>query len=156
MKPTVELFFLLAMAGAVTLALVITGCGGGGSQLTKAQFIQQGNAICKQAAVEQAKLASQHKGEVVSGNFEAVTEVFVPPMEKELRRLQALSPPQADEQEIGTILRAIESGVEDAKADYLDLFVKETDPFVQANALARKYGLEACAESSHAVIKPQG
>jgi hypothetical protein len=156
MRPTVVLLFCLAMAGAAALALAIAGCGGGESRLTKAQFIKQGEAICRQAAVEQAKIASHYKGEVVSGNFEAVTAVFVPPMKKELRRLEALSPPQADEKEIGAILRAIESGVKDAKADYLDLFVKETDPFIRANTLARKYGFKACAESSHAVIKPQG
>ncbi len=120
----------------------------------KAQFIRQGDAICRQAAVEQAKLASHHKGEVVSGNFEVVMAVFVPPMEKELRRLKVLSPPHGDVKEIQGILRAIESGVKDARVDYLDLFFKETDPFIRANALARHYGLEACAASSHAVIRP--
>ena len=140
----------------IICAAVLLGCGGGESQLTRTQFIRQGDAICEQAAAEQAKLAAQHKGEVVSGNFEAVTAVFVPPMEKELRRLRALRPPQADEAMVQAILKAIGSGVKDAKADYLDLFVKETDPFVEADALARKYGLGACAESSHAVIKPRG
>lgn len=152
---TAELLFFLVVT-AVVPVLSVSGCGGGESQLTKAQFIQQGAAICRQAAAEQAELASHHKGEVVSGNFEAVTAVFVPPMEKELRKLEALQPPEADEGKVRAILKGIRSGVQDAKADYLDLFVKETDPFVRANALARKYGLEACAESSHAVIKPQG
>ena len=85
-----------------------------------------------------------------------MTAVFVPPMEKELRRLKSLNPPQDDEKEVREILRTIQAGVDDAKADYLDLFVRETDPFAEANELARKYGLHACAESSHAVIKPQG
>jgi hypothetical protein len=154
---TAELLFLLMTMGIVAAALSIAGCGGGGeSRLTKDQFIQEGDAICRLAAAEQVELASHHKGEVVSGNFEGVTAVFVPSMEKELRRLRALSPPQANEKQVGSILKAIESGVKDAKADYLDLFVKETDPFAKADELARKYGLGACAESSHAVIKPQG
>jgi hypothetical protein len=141
---------------SILLIAALAGCGSGESQLTRSQFIQQGNAICKQAAAEQVELASHHKGEVVSGNLEAVLAVFVPPMEKELGRLKALSPPQADEKKVRAILREIESGVKDAKADYLDLFVKETDPFAKANELARRYGLEACAESSHAVVAPQG
>jgi hypothetical protein len=144
---------LLLIAAVAALA----GCAGGETHLTKVQFIQQGDEICKQAGAEQAKLASRYKkGEVASGNFEAVTAVFVPPMERELRRLRALSPPQAGESRVRSILRDIEGGIKDAKADYLDLFVKETDPFAKANELARRYGLEACAESSHAVIKPHG
>ena len=153
-RATIELVFLL-VGVSVALALGIGGCGGGGSPLTKAQFIEQADAICKQAGAEQVALASHRKGEVVSGNFEAVTAVFVPPMEKELRRLGALKPPGAEEGAVKAILKAIRRGVQDAKADYLDLFVKETDPFVEANELARKYGLKACAESSHQVIKPQ-
>lgn len=139
----------------LTLA-ALAGCGGGEPQLTKTQFIRQADAVCKQAAAEQRKLAAQHKGEVVSGNLAAVIAVFVPPMERELRRLRALSPPQADEGRVGAMLRAIESGVKDAKADYLDLFVKQTDPFTEANELARKYGIAACAQSTHAVIQPEG
>jgi len=138
------------------VATALTGCSGGESHLAKAAFVRQGDEICRQAAAEQIKLASHHKGEVVSGNFEAVTAVFVPPMERELHRLEALDPPQADEAKVRTILREIKSGVEDAKADYLDLFVKETDPFAKANALAQRYGLKVCAESSHAAIKPRG
>ena len=137
---------MLALVGVAALALAIAGCGGGESELTKAQLIRQGDAICEQAGVEQAKLASEHKGEVVSGNFEAVTAVFVPPMEKELRRLEALSAaPAALTKEIGAILRAIESGTEDAKADYLDLFVKETDPFTLSERLGAEYG-PSCAK----------
>ena len=147
------LFFLLVTT--IVLVLSVAGCGGGESQLTKAEFIRQGDAICRQAAAEQAELASQHKGEVVSGNFEAVTAVFVPPMERELRKLEALKPPEADEGEVRAILKGIRSGVQDAKADYLDLFVKETIGWRGKRAGA-KDGLKACAESSHAVIKPQG
>lgn len=147
--------FLVA-AVAILLSSLI-GCGGGEEQLTKAQLLKQGDAVCGQAMAEQMELAGHYKkGQVAPGEFEAVTSVFVPPMEKELRRLEALNPPQGEEKEFRAILRGIESGVEDAKADYLDLFFRETDPFAEANELARKYGFHACAKSSHAVIKPQG
>jgi hypothetical protein len=154
---TAELLIFLAAMGVVAGVFSIAGCGGSSeSRPTKDQFIRQGDAICKQAAAEQKRLAALRKGEVVSGNFEAVTAVFVPPMERELRRLRTLGPPQADEKKVRAILKATRRGIEDAKADYLDLFVKETDPFAEANVLARRYGLAACAESSHAVIQPQG
>jgi hypothetical protein len=147
---------ILAPLAITVLLLAAPACDGGENELTTAQFIQQGDAICTQAAAEQARLVSHYKkGEVAAGNLEAVTAVFVPPMSRELRRLKALSPPPADAARIRGILTAIESGLEDVKADYLDLFVKETDPFAEANELAQRYGLNACARSSHAVIRPQ-
>jgi hypothetical protein len=148
---------ILAPLAIIVILLAAPGCGSEESALTKPQFIQQGDAVCRRAAAEQARLASHYKkGEVAAGNFEVVTTVFVPPMSRELRRLKALSPPQADAARIRRILKALESGLEDAKTDYLDLFVKETDPFAKANELAQRYGLNACAKSSQAVIKPQG
>ena len=145
----------IAFLLGASISFSLVGCGGSEDQLTKAQFLRQGNAICRQAGAEQMELAGHYKkGQVAPGEYEAVTAVFLPPMEKELRRLAALSPPQGDEKEVRAILKAIESGVDDAKADYLDLFVKQTDPFAEANELARKYGFHACAESSHAVVKP--
>jgi hypothetical protein len=148
---------ILAPLALTVFLLAAPGCDSDESELTRAQFLQQGDAICTQAAAEQARRASHYrKGEVAAGNFEVVTAVFVPPMSGELRRLKALNPPQADAARIRAILKAIESGLEDVKADYLDLFVKETDPFAEANELAQRYGLNACARSSHAVIRPQG
>lgn len=79
---------------------------------------------------------------------------FVPPLKKEVRRLEALEPPQGTKGEILMVLNAIESGLYDVKVDYVDLYFKETDPFREANRLALKSGLDACAETSHAVIKP--
>jgi len=148
---TTILFAALMVAALSSL----TGCGGGEEGPTKAQFIRQGDAICRQAAAEQVKLASHYKKkEIAPGHYKATTSVVVPPMEKELRRLKGLSPPQDDEKKVRAILEGIESGVHDAQHDYLDVFYEENDPFAEANELARKYGFHACDGSSHAVIKP--
>jgi hypothetical protein len=155
MKARSLIIYLLAVLGVAASLTLLIGCGGNEARLTKAQFLKQGNAICRQAGAEQAELAGHYeKGQVAPGEFEVVTAVFVPPMEKELRRLKVLTPPQGDEKQVRAILKGIEKGVKDAKFDYLDLFVKQTDPFVQANGQARNYGLDICAGSSHAVIKP--
>lgn len=157
MKGISSVLVPVASGIGVVLAVAVAGCGGGESHLARAQFLSQANAICRRAATEQERLASGYpKGAVAYGHYGASTAVFVPPMEKELRRLKALSPPPEDERKVRVLLEEIEGGVEDAKADYLDLFVKVTDPFRSANERARRYGLKACATSSHAVIKPQG
>lgn len=83
-----------------------------------------------------------------------VLPVFLPPMQKELRRLKALDPPGGDEAKIQVMIEKFEWGLKDAKSDFLDLYVKKADPFRRGNKLAQEYGLDACAGSSHAVIKP--
>lgn len=140
------------------IASFTASAGAGAEQrLTRAQFTSHADAICKQAAAEQVKLASRHKnGPIILEDAELVSVIFVPPMAKEARRLRALRPPQADQEKVQTFLEAVASGVEDARYDDLDLFFKRSDPFAKADSLARRYGLKACADSSHAAIRPRG
>jgi|SRR5690348_8837066 len=145
---------LSGLALLITL-VALSGCGSDESQ-AKARFVDRGDAICRKAMTEQARLVSHLKVKVLPENFETVEAVFLPPMKEELRRLQALHPPPGEGDQVRAILRAIESGLEDARVDGLDLFLRQTDPFARANALARKFGFVACAESSHAVLKPRG
>src|SRR4051812_4750549 len=132
--PTLVALFLAAICA--------TGCGSDEERLTKSQFLKRGNAICAQAEAEQVRLASRYqKGQLGPGEQQSVLAVFVPPMDEELRRLENLKPPQNGENKIELILVALRNGIEDAKADYLDLFVKQTDPFVDAAEPAHNYGL---------------
>lgn len=150
-----RIWSLLALVALLTVAVGAPGCGDDGPHLTKAQFLKQGNAICAQAEADQVRLANGHE-KALAEHVEVtpVLAVFVPPMEKELRRLKALDPPQGDEEEIRAILAAIGWGINETKSDFLDLYVKAKDPFRRAAKLASEYGLEVCAGSSYAVIKP--
>jgi len=162
MKGILSAGLLSTLAGLVA-TLAIAGCGGGEAHQaggeapqTKAEFLVSGNAICRRAAAEQVQLAGRYDPKrIPRPDSKAVMAVVVPPMEKEVRRLEALNPPQGGKGRILTILNAIESGLYDVRADYVDLFFKENDPFKEADRLALRFGLDACAESSHAVIKPR-
>lgn len=142
----------------VLVVLGVAGCGGGEARLTRAQFLREGNAICARAAAEEVKLATRFRKEepaVEERPDFLVAPAVVPPLEGELRRLEALDPPRADEKNLLKIFRGMEKGIEDAKEDPIDLLVEETDPFARANQLAMRYGLHACAHSSRAVVRPQ-
>ena len=132
------------------------GCGGaGGAPLSRAEFIEQGNTICRRAAAEQRATAPPTLKTIPLVNRSAfVKPILVTSIERELRRLRAVGLPSGDGGRAQKILRGIEKGLEDARRDPLDPLVKATDPFAPANRLARDYGLKACAESSHAVILP--
>jgi len=135
----------------------LSGCGGGSDgPPSRAEFIERGNAICSRAAAEQRALAppATVESEPPANRTSYIEPVLVKSIEKELRRLKALGPPPGDKKKIEAIFKEIEKGIEDAKLDPLDPLVNATDPFRKANRLARAYGLKACAESSHAVIRP--
>jgi hypothetical protein len=150
MQPCALIVMLLSSAW-------LAGCGESGEgPLSKAEFIERGDAICNRAAAEQRALAppATVESQAPANRSSYIEPVLVKSIEKELRRLKALGLPPGDKKKIEAIFKEIEKGLEDAKLDPLDPLVKATDPFRKANRLAREYGLEACAESSHAVIRP--
>jgi hypothetical protein len=156
MSLTTQLTLSFALIGMLLSSAWLAGCGGSGDgSVSKAELIERGNAICARAAAEARAVAPPNIESMPPANRSAYVEpALVKPIEKELRRLRPLMPPPSDREKIRAILRAIESGLKDAKLDPLDPLVNATDPFRKANRLAREYGLKACAESSHAVIVP--
>lgn len=122
----------------------------------KAQFIKQGNAICRRADAEQHKRVRRYlKRGPVNVKWELVAPAVAPALEKELRGLRALKPPEGDEAKLRRILKAMKKGIEDAYYDPIDLVYKESNPFRGMHALARRYGLTVCAFSSETVIRPR-
>ena len=141
----------------IALTVALTGCGGGEARLTRAQFLKRGNAICAQAQAEEVKLAAQYRRQqralVEEQPYVVVPPAIVPPLERQLRRLRAMNPPEADQKKLRAIFKGIAAGIEDVTYDPLDLFYRESDPFEVPDTLAREYGLDVCARSSHRVIR---
>jgi hypothetical protein len=129
-------------------SVAATGCGGGEAEaaLTKAQFRKKANLICNKAGTEQYGLASEyftsHPG---ADEAEAVEPALLPPLESELRELQALSVPAAYEGQIKGFLRALEEGLQAGKKDPQGLLSKQNNPFDKANALSKRYQLGDCS-----------
>lgn len=100
---------IIAGLGVLAVALLATGCGGGGSdeataQVTKAEFYNQARAIC---AKTQKKLLAEI---AASKNPDAVYSTLAQLREKEAEELEALSGSEAVEEEVqpfvATILKA--------------------------------------------------
>ncbi|HET9677512.1 MAG TPA: hypothetical protein VFP21_08430 [Solirubrobacterales bacterium] len=164
MKTKSHALSLLASIAMIVSLAFLAGCGRSGETSSakpqfsaeKARFLRRGNAICKRADAEQRMLVTRYlnKGPVAQ-RWELVLPAVVPPMEKELRELRALSPPGEDEAKMRRILEEMGKGVEDAKNDPLDLMYTDSDPFLTARQLAKRYGLTVCAFSSEVVIRPR-
>jgi hypothetical protein len=104
-------------AGAVAL-VVIAGCGGGdasstttasGEELTKAELVAQGDAICKNALDEFAQL--QQNPPTTAEGAATLTQKLVDITETELDQLRELNAPASVQSDLDRYLKALEKNV---------------------------------------------
>jgi len=138
------------------------GSGGSGSaadtsvttsSLTKVRFVNRVNAFCTREREELLERMGvyfqkhQSRGGVPAEVLpEANRAVYVPIIEAEIAKIQALGAPAGDEAEIEAFLGAQRKGVEElaAQKEVKSRFQIERI-FKEAGDLARVYGLKACA-----------
>jgi hypothetical protein len=123
------------------------------SSLTKAEFINQGDAICKkgnEAVNSEAEEFAKESGidtskPTTAEQEEVVSEVVGPAIRQEAEEISALSAPGGDEKEVKSIVEAVEAGAEEAEESPSSLVEGETGgPFAEANKLAKEYGFKVC------------
>ena len=139
-------FALLAVA-----LLALIGCGGddegsgSGEPLTKAEFLEQGNAVCaegNEAIDDAAADLSQNSPQEEIEAF--ASETLVPEVQEQIDGLSELSPPEGDEAKVEAIIEAAQEANDQVEEDP-SLITSSEDPFNEANDLASEYGLEECA-----------
>lgn len=144
---------LALVAGLTALALLAAGCGGGDDEttsLTRSQFLKQANAMCE----EQEERRNQAIQDAIKGKDqskllpleqrEEVVLTILPAYEEIPEKLEALGPPEGDEEKVEAIAEAIEKAARDVKADPAEA-LNSTSQFTQANKLSTEYGLTSCA-----------
>jgi hypothetical protein len=148
----------VTFAASVVAALVAVGCsgsdGGAGSELAKPEYLKRANAICAKANEEIAALPAPDLADPVAapGAIRAVVSV----QRDEVRRLRDLGAPHTDVPAIAAWLRMVDLTLDQAdlavralEHDDIDSVntanAKGRDSELQADALARQYGLIKCA-----------
>jgi len=138
------------LMAAVSIALLLgssgLGCGGSSEAepLKKSQFVQQANAVCRNAAQERGKVMREAAAESREPQpAEFVTEVALPPVQKMTEELESLGSPPGDAVQVRAIISAFERGVSRIESDPTDL-TAAVKAFTKANALALAYGLTDC------------
>ena len=127
--------------------LVFMGCGGGDDELTKAEFLKQGNAICKKGDKE----IDQAADKTFTGNQRPSTAeikkfaegTVIPNVQEQIDAIRDLNPPADDEDQVNAILDEAQSTLDKTKDDPT-IFASNQDPFKKANKLAKDYGLTEC------------
>jgi hypothetical protein len=153
---------LIAMlAGVVAIAVVAAGCGSSSdstestASLTKAEFIKQGDAICKKGNKEieegfesfaKENNLPQHKEPTKAQGKELVETVIVPEIKAQAEGIRALGTPSGDEAQVSAMLDSLDEGIEEAEEDPEALFAAKSDPFASANKQAKEYGLKVCGQ----------
>lgn len=135
---------------AVAFALVVSGCGGGGSNsLTKAEFAKKADEICRRGESERAevlKAAGQKFSgkKVTAADQEQLVLEALPSYEKSAQKIQELGAPEGGEKEAEALVEAMEEAAENVKADP-GTATTGSIPFKKANEVAEEIGAKGCA-----------
>lgn len=139
MKKLAILSFVLAVP------LLAAGCGGGGDDnLTKSEFVAQGNAICKKGNQELNAAGKALGKNPTKAQFESfTTDKLIPSIESQASQIRALDEPSADQDQVNAILDEVDAALAKVKADPT-LITGNGNPFAKANKMANAYGLTVC------------
>jgi hypothetical protein len=160
-KSSIKLFFI----GFVAAACFFAGCGGegGGSASTsetplttsshsRAEFVKLANGICETGAdallTEIGSYVKRHQGEGKGQDellAQGVQAVFLPKMQAHIEEIRTLGAPSGDQQKVEALLASLQEAVDAADAGEVSSQAQLTKDFKRSAALAREYGLHACA-----------
>jgi len=150
---------ILLLAAVMALAALAAGCGSSDDDsteatvtLTKTEFIDQADQICKQAGedseAEAEEFAEENDFELEKANQEqleeAIDEVLVPALNGQVEEIKELGTPEGDEEQVEEILVALEDASDEVGADPSRAF--EAEPLKKAKRLAQAYGFKVCGE----------
>lgn len=130
---------------ALALALATAGCGGDAAP-SRAEFVEDANAICVKQRDELDAKREEDPGPL--NKAEAVKnarEETLPSYQQRVDEFRKLRPPKGDENIVKTIIDAEQKGVDESKAD-LGLLLGRA-AFVRANEVERPYGVTECGSN---------
>jgi hypothetical protein len=143
---------IAVLAGVVAIAVIAAGCGSSDDSLTKAEYIKQGDELCKKGGAEiEADVKSYANENGISLKKEPTKEqlgelsenAVIPGIRNQLEGLRDLGTPSEDEATANELLDALEKGIEEGEEDPI-AFVTKGDSLAEANNLAKEFGFKEC------------
>lgn len=137
---------------ALSLCLAFSACGSSSdatAAISKAEFLKQGNAICKNGNEQIEKAAEQQfpKDDSKPSQAERIkfaTQTVIPTVQHQIDAVKALGAPEGDEAMVETIIAEAQNALNEAKKDPSVLTSNGPGPFASADKFANSYGLTAC------------
>jgi hypothetical protein len=131
--------FTKALTLLVAAALVMAGCGGGSSSVSKAEFVKAADAICRKADEAQVKALTAAEGKSEKEQIRAGLRTIQAAAEE----LAALEVPSGDEDEIAAIVAEMEAAVNKVESGSPSTL---QEAFTSVEKRAAKYGFKDCSE----------
>lgn len=121
--------------------------GAPGGELTKAELIEQGDAICERGRTKaEAEIGRKLKSNASKAEAsEVIISVSLPAIQAQTEEMGALDAPSGDEAEIEAIVQSVKDAVAAAEKNP-SLLSEKGSPFVKADKLATQYGFKACGQ----------
>lgn len=151
------------LAGVLAVALILVGCGGGGSDatsgggdstasLSKAEFIKEADAICskggEQAQSEFAAFGKKNKipegKEPTTAQWEEIgTQILVPALRQQVDEIRQLELPAGDEAQIEAFLEGVDGAVEEVE-EKPEIAKEPSKTLTDAHQTINGYGFKVC------------
>jgi hypothetical protein len=156
--------FIALLAALAAISMIVVGCGSSddstdstasSSNLSKAEFIKQGNAICAKGEKEieegfeefaKENNLPENKRPSQAQLAEAIEEVVLPAVKDQVESIRDLGLPKEGGKEADEVLESAEKAIEEGEEDPAVLASEKDDPFAEANKMARDFGLTKCGE----------
>jgi hypothetical protein len=155
-----------ALVCVAALGLLGAGCGGddgdddGAAQdeattvkgeLTKPEYIAEGDQICAEGTARIAKEALDRYGDTqpsLEEIDEFAREVVAPVLQEQVDQLRALPPPKGDDETVAAIYAEVQEGIDALREDPSLLASPASGgAFNDANRLAQDYGFRQCGSA---------
>jgi hypothetical protein len=158
----------MALLFGVLAVALVAGCGGGGgdttagstgessdggSPLSKAGFIKQGDEICTKGnqtiETEASEFAEENnvdtENPTKAQQEEVITKVVAPAIKQQGEEIGDLGAPSGDEEQVEAIVEAVGRGADELEEDPGAL-LEGKNPLEEGSKLAKAYGLKSCGE----------
>lgn len=141
---------LIVGIAAVAFALVVSGCGGGGSSsLSKTEYAKKANEICVRSESERQEVVAAASKKltpgkkVTSAQQEQIVLEVVPTYEKMTSEIDELGAPEGEEKQAEAWVEAMEEAAESVKGDP-GTAITGNAPFQKPDELAEELGAKRC------------
>lgn len=154
---------VFAAAATIGVLLLAAGCGSSSNDeitvqtgsLSKAQFVEKADAICKAARAEFAaqytRFVEQHRSETSKAQQDAalkelIESVLTPNFENEIKQISELGAPKDYAPEVASFLNALQKKLDEGQKNPAELTATPY-PFKKAEDVATAAGMKVCGKS---------